>query len=311
MDEVLFLQDLGIDRELVERRFSEMLPSCTLIWNNEEVCPPALGSLEYLVTASVAVPGPVIAKSSLKLISIADSDYDNVDLSSARENQVAVANAPGYSARSVAELTVLLAMSLLRRLKTADYLVREVRWEEYQPGTELGEKSVGIIGTGRNGIAAARLFACFGCRLWGFSRTEREDFTSLGGRYVDLDTLLVSSDIVSLHLPLNAETAGFIDYAELGKMKQSAVFINTARGGLVNQKALARALENGSISGAGLDSYTVEPPPLGQRILYSPHTLLTPHVGSQTREALLRRMETALENIAAFREGRLLNRIDV
>jgi D-3-phosphoglycerate dehydrogenase len=311
MEEVLLLQDLGVDREVVERRFSEILPSCTLIWNSESECPASLGSLEYLVTATVPVPSQVMADSSLKLVSIAGSDCDHVDLSAARENGIAVANAPGYSARSVAELSVLLAMSLLRKLKTADYLVREVRWEEYQPGSELGGKSVGVIGTGRNGIAAARLFACFGCDLWGYSRTEREGFTSLGGRYVDLDILLESSDVVSLYLPLNAETGNFIDYAELGKMKQSAILINTARGGLVNQKALARALENGSISGAGLDAYSVEPPPLGQRILYSPHTLLTPRIGCETGEALLRRVETALKNVAAFREGRLLNRIDV
>ncbi len=312
MDEVLVLQDLGTDREFVEERFGEILPGCRLVWNPASLgCPASLGSLEYLVTVDTPVPGNVMRESNLRLISVAFTGYDHIDLAAARESGVAVANVPGYASKSVAEMALLLTLGLMRRLKKSDYLVREVRWEEAPSGMELSGKTVGIVGTGRCGLATARLFAALGCRLLGHSRTEREQFTSMGGRYMKLDGLLAASDVVSLHLPLNADTGDFIDYSELGTMKESAFLINTARGGLINQTALARALENGKIAGAGLDVFSSEPPPIGQRILYAPNTLFTPHSGYRTREALGRRVDTAFENISAFREGRVLNRVDL
>jgi len=122
---------------------------------------------------------------------------------------------------------------------------------------------------------------------------------------------VLSSQIGRRAMQANAETGGFIDYSELGKMKKTAVLINTARGGLVNQTALARALENKVIAGAGLDVYSAEPPPIGQRILYAPNTIFTPHLGYRTDEALRRRIDAAFQNIRAFREGRELHRVDL
>lgn len=312
MDEVLLLQDLGVERELVEKRFSKIIPDCRLVWSEEGGdCPANLGTLEYLVTVDAPVPGKVMRESNLKMVSVSFTGYDHIDLKAARECGIAVANVPGYASQSVAELVILLALSLLRKLKRADYLVREVRWDEAEPGHELAGMTVGIVGTGRCGLAAARLFSAFGCRLLGHSRTESPKFTAMGGEYVKLDALLTGSDIVSLHLPLNAETGGFIDYAELGKMKKTALLLNTARGGLVNQTALARALENRVIAGAGLDVYAAEPPPIGQRILYAPNTVFTPHLGYRTREALRRKVDATFQNIQAFREGRELHRVDL
>ena len=312
MHEVLLLQDLGTDRELVEERFAAILPDCRLVWNPiMGSCPQDLGTLEYIVTVDAPIPAKVMRESALKMISVSYTGYDHIDLSAARESGIAVANVPGYASQSVAELAVLLTLSLMRRIKGSDYLVREVRWSESMPGCELFGKTVGIVGTGSCGLAAARLFSAFGCRLLGHSRTQSGKFTEIGGRYRKLDALLAASDVVSLHLPLNAETASIIDYAQLAAMRKTAILINTARGGLVNQTALARALENGVIAGAGLDVFSAEPPPVGQRILYAPNTVLTPHMGCRTVEALRRKVDATFGNIKAFMEGTELNRVDL
>ena len=312
MDEILVLQDLGVDRDLAESRCGEVLPDCRLVWNPDSgSCPGSLGSLEYLVTVDTPVPGRLMRGSNLKMISVSFTGYEFIDLDAARDSGVAVSNVPGYASQSVAEMAVLLTLGLLRKLKQSDFLVREVRWEEAPRGFELAGRTVGIVGTGHCGMATARLFSAFGCRLLGYSRTENEKFTTMGGRYMKLDALLAASDIVSLHLPLNADTGNFIDYSQLGTMKETALLINTARGGLVNQTALARALENGIIAGAGLDVFSSEPPPIGQRILYAPNTLFTPHSGYRTHEALRRKVDATFENIRAFREGRILNRVDL
>mgnify|MGYP001053276867 CR=1 FL=1 len=312
MDEVLVLQDLGVDRELAESRFADIIPDCRLVWSPDpRGCPANLGSLQYLVTVDAPVPGKVMRESNLAMISVSYTGYDHIDLDAARESGIAVANVPGYATSSVAEMALLLTLGLMRRLRQSDYLVREVRWEEAPLGSELCGKTVGIVGTGRCGIATARLFSAFGCRILGYSRTEREAFTNMGGSYMKLDALLAASDVVSLHLPLNAQTGKFIDYSQLGTMKETSFLINTARGGLVNQTALARALENGVIGGAGLDVFASEPPPIGQRILYAPNTIFTPHSGCRTSEALRRKLDTTFENIRAFREGRILNRVDL
>ncbi|MDP2808224.1 MAG: NAD(P)-dependent oxidoreductase, partial [bacterium] len=170
-------------------------------------------------------------------------------------------------------------------------------------------KTVGIVGTGATGLAAARLFAAFGCKLLGYNRKKNGEFEKLGGTYCELDDLLNGSDIVSLHLALNAETRHIMNAERIARMRPSAYLVNTARGGLVDEKALANALNNGELAGAGLDVFGNEPPSQDNPLLRAKNTVLTPHLGYKTHEALLRKLEVTFKNIADFENGVKTNRV--
>ncbi|MCU0990975.1 MAG: hypothetical protein MUE63_15765 [Xanthomonadales bacterium] len=168
---------------------------------------------------------------------------------------------------------------------------------------------MGIVGTGATGMAAARLFAAFGCRLLGYSRNHNNEFKKLGGTYLSLDQLLREADIVSLHLALNAETRHIMNTERLALLKPTAYLINTARGGLVDSVALSSALNAGKLGGASLDVFEGEPPKSDDPLLVAPNTVLTPHLGYKTREALLRKLDVTLRNIADFEKDISTNRV--
>jgi D-3-phosphoglycerate dehydrogenase len=174
---------------------------------------------------------------------------------------------------------------------------------------ELRGKTVGIVGTGATGLAAAKLFAAFGCRVLGYNRVKKDEFEKLGGTYCSLDDLLKDSDIVSLHLALNAETKHIMNAERIANIKPSAYLINTARGGLVNEAALAQALNDGKLAGAGMDVFGSEPPSQDNPLLTAQNTVLTPHLGYKTQEALLRKLEVTFRNIADFENGIKTNRV--
>jgi len=152
-------------------------------------------------------------------------------------------------------------------------------------GTELRGKTLGIIGTGRIGIEVAKRAKAFDMQLLGYDIVQNDQFLALGGKYVDLETLLKSSDFVSLHVPLNEKTRNLIGEKELRLMKKSAVLINTSRGAVVDENALVRALKEGWIAGACLDVYRKEPLPGDHPLLSLPNVILTPHLGASTEEA--------------------------
>jgi D-3-phosphoglycerate dehydrogenase len=314
--EVALIQSLGMPRELVNRRFAELLPGHQLLWRGgSEYAGKPLGELvgdaAYLVTGSLPIDGATIRNCSLAMISVSFTGYDHVDLAACRERGIAVYNTPGYSTDSVAELAIALALSLLRNIPKADSHTRAPsgNWFAFPDGAELRGKTVGIIGTGATGMAAARLFAAFGCRLMGFSRNHNNDFKKLGGTYCDLNRLLRDSDIVSLHLALGPETRHIINAERLALLKSSAFLINTARGGLVDGAELSAALNAGKLGGAGLDVYENEPLKSDNPLLAAPNTVLTPHAGYKTREALLRKLDVTFRNIADYEKGIETNRV--
>lgn len=314
--QVVLIQSLGVPRELVRKRFAELLPGHELSWRGggenagKPLCELA-GGAPYLVTGSRPIDGGTIRACAVKMISVSFTGYDHVDLAACRERGIAVYNTPGYSTDSVAELAVALALSQLRGIPRADPHARAPRgkWFAFPDGIELRGKAVGIVGTGATGMAAAKLFAAFGCTLLGYNRTPRPGFVQLGGTYLGLEELLQWSDIVSLHLALDGETRHLIDAARLALLKPSAYLINTARGGLVDSAALSVALNAGKLAGAGLDVFENEPPKADDPLLQAPHTVLTPHLGYKTREALLRKLDVTLQNIVDFEHGIETNRV--
>ena len=175
-------------------------------------------------------------------------------------------------------------------------------------GTELGTKTVGIIGTGRIGVMTAKLFKAFGCRVLGYNRTKKDDAVQAGIEYVGLEELLKTSDIVSLHVPSTAETKGFLSRERICMMKPESILINCARGAVVDNAALADALNEGRIAGAAIDVFDMEPPiPADYPLLNAKNTLLTPHVAFASKESMIRRAHIVFDNLYSYLDGKPIN----
>jgi D-3-phosphoglycerate dehydrogenase len=230
----------------------------------------------------------------MKVVGRAGVGVDNIDVAAASERGVAVMNSPGGNTISAAELTMALMLAVARRVTEADSSIREGRWERATlQGIELRGKTLGVIGAGRIGWEVAQRCRAFGMRVIVYDpylALDRVD--ELHPLLVSLDRLIESSDIITLHVPLNAETRGMIGTEALGRMKKGAFVINVSRGGVVDENALALALTDGSIAGAGLDVYEHEPIPPDSPLLQAPNLVLTPHLGASTKEA---QIQVALE----------------
>jgi len=241
----------------------------------------------------------------LKLVSILGTGTDNVDLHSAQRRGITVTNTPGVGAPSVAELTFGLLLAVTRAIPLSDARLRAGTWQHVE-GPELEGKTLGLLGLGAIGERVARLGRGFGMRViaWSFAhdpaRAER-----LGVELVDRDDVFRAADVVSVHLRNTPEVRGLVGARELALMRPSAYLINTARGALVDQEALADALRAGRLAGAGLDVYVEEPlPPARNPFRDLPNVVLTPHLGAVTREANARSRAMPVDNIIAYLEGR-------
>ena len=261
-----------------------------------------LEGAEICVLSNQKLPASVIEKCpNLKFISVAFTGVDHVAMHTCKKRGIVVSNAAGYSRCAVAELAIGLIISLYRKITWSDKQVRELGTRSGFLGRNLSGKTLGIIGAGSIGLATARLALAFNMRVLAYSRTSKVE---TGIRFVGMDELLSHSDIVSLHLPLTESTKEIIGADELAKMKQDAVLINTARGGLVDSKALAVALFNEKIGGTGIDVYEEEPPvPANHPLLKAPNTILLPHIGFATEESITHRTDIVFENIRKWLDG--------
>ena len=267
--------------------------------------------VEIIITVNKEVNAELLDKfPNVKMVAVAFTGFDSVDLDVCRQKNIAVYNVPAYATNSVVELTLGLIISLLREIPRANELIRNQGWE-MKPGLELSGRKVGIVGTGKIGIAVAKVFKVLGCELIGWSRTENEEFKSLGGKYIaDKQTFFASADIVSVHLPLNQHTRGIIGKDEFDAMKKTSFLINTARGPIVDEKALIEALQNKEIAGAGLDVFAHEPIHDDNKLLEMENVVLTPHVAYKTQEAISQRALVTAQNILNFLNEDDTNRVD-
>ncbi len=266
---------------------------------------------DIVMIANNPLPDSVIERcQNIKMLDVAFTGIDHVGLKACAEKNVTVCNAAGYSNETVSELAVGMAINVLRKINQGDKAVREggTLASAGLMGTELGTKTVGIIGTGRIGVMTAVLFKAFGCRVLGYSRSVKEDAVKAGIEYVELDTLLKESDIVSLHIPSTADTKGFLSADKIALMKNTAILINCARGAVVDNAALAEALNSGKIGGAAIDVFDMEPPiPADYPLLNAKNTLLTPHVAFASKESMVRRAKIVFDNLYAYLEGKPIN----
>nr|WP_213016816.1 2-hydroxyacid dehydrogenase [Desemzia sp. RIT 804] len=260
---------------------------------------------DIVMIANNPYPAEVIeATEGLKLINVAFTGVDHVDKTAAKDKEIKIANAAGYSNQAVAELVIGLALDLYRGITQGDADIRKSDFPAPFQGNEIKNKTVGIIGTGKIGTMTAKLFKAFGANLIGYNRSEHEEAKALGLEYVDLETLMQQSDIISVHLPLNDETKGIVSKNMLAKMKSSAILVNCARGPIIDNAALAELLNAEKIAGAGIDVFDMEPPlPADYPLLSAKNTVLAPHVGYLTDEAMVLRAHIAFENTLAFING--------
>lgn len=247
---------------------------------------------------------------NLKWVGIIATGTDNLDLEACRRHGVQVANVPGYSTYSVAQMTFSLLLAVCQCAERQNRAVQDGYWQlnvpaEYRilPQVELFGKTFGIFGYGSIGRQAGRIARAFGMRVLACTRTVRPEYAADGVEFVDFDTLLKESDVLSLHTPATPETRGVISAAALEKIKPGCILVNTARGALVDEAAVAEALKNGRLGFYAADAFAVEPLPNHSPLRGLPNALLTPHIAWTTKEALQKLMDITTQNLSSFLNG--------
>jgi D-3-phosphoglycerate dehydrogenase len=242
---------------------------------------------DAIISRTLALPASMIeAAPALRVISRHGVGYNNVDLDSATRRGVPVLVADGANGQSVAELAVGLALAVARRITTQDAAIRTGQWNRSTNGSQFSGKTGGIVAFGAIGRRVAEILRAMGMQIIAFDPHARDRAAPEVTWAETLDELLEQSDLVSLHCPLTAETRNMIAAPQLARMKKGAILINTARGGLIDEQALAEAVASGHIAGAGLDTFAEEPLAAGHPFLSLPQIVMTPHMGGSTDAAL-------------------------
>jgi glycerate dehydrogenase len=264
-----------------------------------------------VLTNKVAFPAETLgALDELEYIGVTATGYNVVDVAAARAAGVTVTNVPTYATRAVAQATFALLLAMTNHVARLDAEVR-TRWpasEDFaywdEPIVELAGRTLGIVGFGRIGRAVAEIGRAMGMEVIAAGRREIDQ---PGIRQVDLDALFETADVVSLHCRLTEQTAGLVGADRLARMKPTAYLLNTGRGRLVDEAALAEALSAGRLAGAGLDVLSAEPPGADNPLLAAPRCVITPHVAWAATAARRRLLQTAVDNLAAWIQGRPQN----
>lgn len=265
-----------------------------------------IGDSDVVLVNKTPLPAAVIeACPSIKLIGMLATGYNIVDVDCARRHGIPVCNVPCYSTNAVAQFAIALLLEVCHHCGRHNIMVHEGAWTSCQdfclwttPQMELAGKTLGIIGYGRIGRQTAKIAEALGMKVIAYSRSRNSD-----ADYVNLDALLAQSDVISLHCPLFPETAGMICRENIAKMKDGVILINTARGGLLDEQAVAEALVSGKIRAAAVDVTTVEPIRKENPLLSAPNCIITPHMAWTPIEARRRLLNTVRDYIAAFRDG--------
>jgi glycerate dehydrogenase len=273
---------------------------------------------EIVLTNKTVLSREVLAQlPSLRYIGVLATGYDVVDIAAARQRGILVTNVPAYATRSVAQMVFAHLLNLTQRVADHAQSVRAGDWTRCpdfcywnSPLIELAGRTMGLVGFGRIGRETGKLARAFGMNVI-FYDIRPAAIPPEEGRAVDLDTLFRESDVISLHCPLTPDTQGLVNRARLGLMKPTAFLINTSRGPLVDEAALADALNAGRIAGAGLDVLRVEPPRPDNPLLTAKNCFITPHIAWATRAARARLLESVVANVRAFLAGQPQNVVNL
>lgn len=288
---IAIIEPLGIDEKAVEKLKQDFLPeNIELVYYNsapqdDEEKIKRSEDADIVMLANMPLRKNVLEKcSKLKMISVAFTGVDHIDMDYCKANDIMVCNCSGYANEAVCELVFGMVVDLYRNIFAADEAVRTGKTKVGLSQFELCGKKFGIIGAGAIGLKVANVAKAFGCDVYVYSRTPKDID---GIKFVSLDDLLSICDVVSVHVPLTKQTKDLINAENITKMKPTSLLINTARGPVVNAKALADALKNNIIAGAGVDVFDNEPPiAMDNPLLNAPNVVLTPHIGFATKEAM-------------------------
>ena len=315
MSKIVIMESLGISAEELAARKAPFEAQGHVFVDYPKTTDPAklveeAKDADAMILANMPMPADVLRKcDKLKFIDVAFTGVDHVGLDAAKEKNIAVSNASGYSTEAVSELVIGTTLSLARNLRSVEDRCREGKDKTGLVGWEIKGKTVGIIGLGKIGTRTAELFHAFGATVLAQSRTHHDGIAEYIEQ-VTQEELLRRSDIVVLHCPLNDSTRGMINAEKLAMMKPTALLVNVARGPVVVEKDLAAALENGVIAGAAIDVFDKEPPlDTASPILHAPNCLVTPHVAFATQQSMSLRAEIVFDNLAKWMEGHQINTI--
>lgn len=309
---IAIIEPLGIDEKAVEKLKQDFLPeNIELVYYNsapqdDEEKIKRSKDADIVMLANMPLRKNVLEKcSKLKMISVAFTGVDHIDMDYCKANDIMVCNCSGYANEAVCELVFGMVVDLYRNIFAADEAVRTGKTKVGLSQFELCGKKFGIIGAGAIGLKVANVAKAFGCDVYVYSRTPKDID---GIKFVSLDDLLSICDVVSVHVPLTKQTKDLINAENITKMKPTSLLINTARGPVVNAKALADALKNNIIAGAGVDVFDNEPPiAMDNPLLNAPNVVLTPHIGFATKEAMEKRAVIAFTNINKYLMGKPQN----
>lgn len=281
---------------------------------DEEELLRRIAHAQILILNKVSIPRRVFEQCpGIRLICVAATGYNVVDIDAARDHGVTVCNVPAYGTEMVAQFAIGLLLELCHHIWQHSQSVHNGDWERSpdfcywnSPIIELKGKTMGIIGFGSIGRAVGRIARALGMGVLATGSRECEDGLAIG-EYVDLDTLLSQADVISLHCPLFPETAGLINAETIGKMKDGVILINNSRGGVLDEQAVADALRNGKISAAAVDVVSREPILSTNPLLSAPNCIITPHISWAATECRQRIIDITAANIRRFLEGRPQN----
>lgn len=305
---IVAVEPIGISRqraeELVERYAAK---GCDFVVypdrkEDEQTLVERMKDAEVVIVSNIKLTRNVLEQCpKLKFLNVAFTGLDHIDGEYCREKGIVIRNASGYATQAVAELAVGLMLDVYRKITPFDASTRNLQGRNNILGRELHGKTVGLVGTGAIGLRTAAILKAFGCRLLAYSRTERQEALDMGIEYTTLEDLMQRSDIISLHTPLTAQTKGLISREMLELCKPSAIIINTARGAVIDNKALAEMLNKDCIAGAGIDVYEYEPPLQSNHpLLSAKNAVLLPHVAFATQESFSMRVDIILRNLDEY-----------
>ncbi|GGD03945.1 D-2-hydroxyacid dehydrogenase [Hyunsoonleella pacifica] len=282
---------------------------------NDEAIIENIGNADIVFTNKTPINKYVLSKAaSLKYIGVLATGYNVVDTETAKQQNIVVTNVPDYSSVAVAQFTIALILELCHHIGAHNAAVQKGDWIKSKdfsfwnyPLIELAGKTLGLIGFGKIGRATAKIAKAFGMKILVHNRTVYPEFENDNLKFVTLDELLSNSDVISLHSPLTKDTNGIINKNTISKMKSSAFLINTARGPLVNENDLVEALNSEKLAGAALDVISEEPMKADNPLLNAKNCIITPHIAWAPKEARQRLMQTTIDNLKCFLEGRPVN----
>ncbi|WP_306489875.1 NAD(P)-dependent oxidoreductase [Anaerococcus octavius] len=314
---ISLVNSLEVDKKIIDEHKEklEAMGHEFIVYNdnakNDDELANRLEDTDIAIITNKPLSANVIDKATnLEMIDVAFTGVDHIDLDSVKENGITLLNASGYSDDSVAELVIGLTIAVMRKFNENRENIFDGQNNNLM-GETIGGKKFGIIGTGNIGIKLIKILQAFDCEILAYSRTEKDEVKDLGVKYVELDTLLEQSDIISLHIPNNKETKHFLGKEELDKIKENSILINCARGPVVDNDYLAKLLNEDKIR-AGIDVFDMEPPLQSDYPLRNAkNVVLTNHVGFYTKEAMVNRAEIVFNNLYEYLDGNIINEINL